>query len=120
MSPVKIVQHPGNFLLFLNGTKRVAEWNGNIPNKWGITFKEGASWEMRPVRITDEDRIEILARFGLLAWQDDLPLEVVEEMSPAQLIKMRRQKEVELNLKRLEVYRDGITRPQDFPAEIFG
>lgn len=121
-------QYPGNFLLYLDGMNRVAEWNGNIPKAWGITSKEGSTWDTCPFPITEGDRVAILKKFKLGKWgrEKRLSLENLRQMSPAELMAIRREKENKYNLPRHEVYRDGHMdfslgkgKVGKYPAEIF-
>ena len=122
MSPIRMVEeesNSGNFLLYFPGG-RVAEWNGNIKGKWGMTEKEGGSWDINPVPITEENRIMIIDAFGLLSEESKFPLEILEKSSPKVLIEARRKLEKQRELRRVGVYRDGNTNWKELPAEKFG
>jgi len=108
----------GNFLVYLQGEDRVAEWNGNIPGRWGITSKEGVSWDTCPQPITDADRLAILRKFGIENLQEQFSLKQFILTSPKILIQKRRAKEKKSHLKKLHVYRDGAT--DQLSAELFG
>jgi hypothetical protein len=107
----------GNFLIYLQGEDRVAEWNGNLPNCWGITSKEGMRWDTCPQPITDTDRLAILKKFGIKDLQELLPFRQFIVTSPKALIQLRRKKEKKSHLRKLNVYRDGDTN--ESLAELF-
>jgi len=122
MSPVRVVEEEigsGNFLLYFPDG-RVAEWNGNIKGRWGMTKKEGSTWDMYPVPITEENQIVIIDAFGLLSEESAFPLEILEKSSPKVLIEARRKLEKQRGLRRVDVYRDGDTNWKELPAEKFG
>ena len=120
MSPVNLVNKTGNFLLYLPSSERVAEWNSSdLPKQWGITSKESSQWSKTSDVLSEADRVALLDAFNLLAWKDEFPLEKLKLTSPAELISFRRQKEKELNLRRHNVFRDGVTYSKDYPAEIY-
>ena len=108
----------GNFLVYLQGESRVAEWNGNLPRQWGITSKESSSWDICPQPITDADRLAILKRFGIGGLRYNFLFKQFILTSPKKLIQTRRIKEKKGHLKKLHVYRDGDT--DQLPAELFG
>ena len=122
MSPINVIEPPGNFLLYLKGSMRVAEWDSpELPRRWGITDKEdGTRWSKTLDSLNETDREAILDAFKLLKWADEFPLERLKTTSPAKLIEFRRQKEKELGLHQHQVFRDGVTYPESCPAELYG
>lgn len=92
------------------------DWNWQYPRQWARSWRELMSLHWTPLSGIDQFAYEaILTKFGLLDWAKELPPEKVQFLSPAQLIAIRRTKEKDLCLPRLEVFSEtlGDYRPAE-------
>lgn len=90
---------------------RAVDWNFGREKMWSLSVQVGSThihWD-RDGDLNKEGRGVILERFGLLDWQDEYPLKELQSMSPATLLRERRQKEkTHKSLKRLLITSDSI------------
>lgn len=85
-----------------------ADWDWHNKKGWSISMFEDMKWEFRKHNLDEESRLAILKKFGLIEWKEEFPLEMVEKLSPVQLMRARRRKEKENKLPRLEAYSDNL------------
>lgn len=94
------------------------DWDWEFPRTWGRSWRTQYTLHWHPEPGLDEHaRKAILEKFGLLEWEEEFPLERLQTMSPAELVKIRREKEKKHNLPYLEVLSD--TMGDRRPAEEF-
>jgi hypothetical protein len=111
----------GNYLVYIKGGEHdvdALEWNKG--KGWSRCYKEGPLWSDSQGPFNAEDYAGLLKHFALQYWRNEFPLSKVLVMSPAELIKARRDKEIEMRLndERHEAFRSGDTKKS--PAEDFG
>lgn len=95
-----------------------ADWDWEFPRVWARSWTEKYTIHWYPIAGLDEyARKAILEKFGLWEWQEEFPIEKLLRMSPAELAKIRRQKEKAHALPRLEILSDTIGNY--LPAEEF-
>ena len=95
-----------------------ADWDWNIKRQWARSFTPGTHIHWYTIEGIDELAYEaILKKFGLTQWKNELPLQVVQRLSPAQLEAIRREKEKIYNLAHLEIISDTLGDPS--PAHLF-
>lgn len=86
---------------------RAVDWDYLTPRQWSRSFREYYSVRWEPCAgIDNHEYTYLLGRFGLSEWEHELPLERVIGMSPTEIMTVRREKEISLNLPRLEVKSD--------------
>lgn len=94
------------------------DWDWIKEGEWTQSVKEGlgARWESFP-GLDEEACRALLEHFGLMDFEVGFPKQTIIRMSPGQLAKTRREKEVRLNLPRKEMISDTIGN--HVPAESY-
>lgn len=95
-----------------------ADWDWASPKRWSRSWRSQYTIYWHPeVGLDEYAREAILRKFGLLEWKDEIPIQILEKLSPAKLIEIRREKEKQFCLPRIEVLSE--TMGDHRPAEEF-
>ncbi len=86
-----------------NGILCAVDWDWRYRRQWARSDKEGDIQWIPLKGLDDEAALLLLDHFGLLLWISEFPIEKVIIMSPAELLAARREKEIKLDLTRMEV-----------------
>ncbi|MCK4799958.1 hypothetical protein KAS31_03180 [Candidatus Parcubacteria bacterium] len=112
----------GTFSLFYESIKDddyicAVDWDWLSKSKWARSKKEGLQW-CPTGNLDEESYLAILERFGLEAYANEFPIEVVITMNPAVLTAARREKEKSFGLETIQVISD--TAGHHVKADDFG
>ena len=94
------------------------DWNWIKEGEWTQSVKEGLGARWESFQGLDEQACRaLLEHFGLMDFELGFPKQTIVRMSPGQLAKARRGKEVRLNLPKKEMISDTIGN--HVPAESY-